>query len=107
MSDASAGASLKLAFRIVGATSAGASVFRTVVPQPRQQLLKNRSDGLVDRLLICMHDDLRVVRRFVGSIDSGELANFSGPRFLVEVLGIARFANLQGRVNKALDKLGL
>src|SRR5438046_10633530 len=88
MSDASAGASLKLAFRIMGATSAGASVFRTVVPQTRQQLFENCRDRFIDGLFVCAHHDFRVVRRFVGRVNSGEFTNLTSSRFFVEIFGV-------------------
>src|SRR5438552_1205222 len=105
MSDASAGASLNLASRIVRATSADSSIVRAVVPQTRQQLLKNRRERFIDGLLVRVHNYLWVLWRFVGRIDSGELPDFAGTRLFVKILRIARFANFQRRIDENFDKL--
>ena len=52
-----------------------------------------------------MHDDFGVIRCFVGRIDSSELTNLSRARPFVEIFGIARFANLQRRINEHFDEL--
>src|SRR5438094_9869500 len=52
-----------------------------------------------------MHNNLRVLRGFIGCVDAGELTNLAGSRFFVEIFRVARLANLQRRINKHLDKL--
>jgi hypothetical protein len=53
------------------------------------------------------HDDFRVFRSFIGSVNSGEIANLPSARLFVEILGIARFANFERRIDKHFDKLGV
>ena len=51
------------------------------------------------------HDNLRIFRRLIWRIDSGEVADLSRARFLVEILRIALFADCQRRIDKDFDKL--
>ena len=52
-----------------------------------------------------MDDDLGIFWRFIGCADPGEIADLAGPRFLVKIFWISRFANFERGIDEDFDKL--
>ena len=52
-----------------------------------------------------MHDDFRILRRFIRGTDPREIADLAGPRFFVEIFRISRFANFERGIDEDFDKL--
>ena len=61
----------------------------------------------VNILPIRVNNNLGILRRFVGCVNAGEFADLASPRFFIEMLGIARFANCQRRINEHFNKFGV
>ena len=55
-------------------------------------------------VFVRFHHQFRIERSFIGIVDPGEAFQLSASRFLVEALGVACFAHLDGRIDKDLDK---
>jgi hypothetical protein len=53
---------------------------------------------------VSLDGDLRVVRLFVGSRDTGEVLDLAGTSLLVEALGITLLGDLEGHVDVDLDE---
>ena len=66
-----------------------------VFSQPGQQLFQNRCHGFVDSLLVRVHDDLWLLRRFAGRANAGKTATLAGARLFVEIVWTLRFTNFQ------------
>jgi hypothetical protein len=61
-------------------------------------------DALLDRVLVSLDGDLRVVRLLIGSRDAGEVLDLAGTGLFVETLGITLLGDLEGHVDVDLDE---
>ena len=52
-----------------------------------------------------MHDNFRIFRRLIGRVDSRKLADLPGPRLLVKLFRITRFAHFQRGIDEHFDEL--
>ncbi|TLS23288.1 uncharacterized protein PpBr36_05932 [Pyricularia pennisetigena] len=84
-----------------GGPSSRVGLDQALVLQP----LDNLSDTLLNRVLMGLDGDFRVLWCLVRGRDAGELLDFSGAGLLVQTLGVALLSDLDGDVDVDLDEL--
>ena len=75
-------------FCVANSKHSATQSFAPLVPQEQQELFETCRNRFVHGRLVGMHDDLRIFRHAVGSIDSGEFADLAGTRFLYTFFGL-------------------